>query len=341
MEQFSDMTRAIRQPQPVLALAPMAGITDRPFRELCQQFGASWTVSEMVSANPDLRQSRKSLTRTNCDHKNGITAIQITGIEPEQMAELAREQADAGAAAIDINMGCPVRKVCRRNAGSALLRDEPKVAAILSAVVGAVSIPVTLKTRLGWDANQVNILAIMALAESSGIAALAIHGRTREQMYHGSVDYAMIAEVKRNSRIPIWVNGDIISPQQARAVLDKTKADGIMIGRAACGQPWLWRDVAHFLAHGDFPERITVEEASNTVLAHLDALYAFYGDRTAVRLARKHLRWYFQALPNGNEACTKINSCHLATAQWASVRSFLAALPEKMDFWPCTWRNEQ
>lgn len=220
---------------PVIALAPMAGITDKPFRMLARQFGAAWTVGEMISSNPDLQHTRKTISRADHRGENGVIAVQIAGSNPEQMAEAARYNVARGAQLIDINMGCPAKKVCQVLAGSALLQNEPLVAEILSAVVRAVKVPVTLKTRLGWHDEHKNILAVARMAEEAGVAAIAIHGRTRTQMYRGEAEYDLIAETKSRLKIPVWVNGDINSPQKAARVLAYTQADGVMIGRAAQG----------------------------------------------------------------------------------------------------------
>ena len=325
----------------ILAQAPMAGITDAPFRTLCRRFGANWTVSEMVLSNPALQNTPKNRARLCPEDAPGASAIQISGSDPRLMADLAQAQVASGARAIDINMGCPVKKVCRKNAGSALLRDEALVTKILATVVAAVNVPVTLKTRLGWDANQINIVAISHIAAATGIAALAIHGRTREQSYSGPVDYDMIATVKRSVSIPVWANGDIRAPEIARQVLLQTGADGVMIGRGTCGQPWLWRDVAHYLAQGVLPERIGLGEASDVIRTHLEALYNLYGDQAGLRIARKHLCWYLQRLPGGQLFCTTANRIDTATDQFAAVNNFLNHLPTQLEMWPCAWRDHE
>ena len=247
---------------PAVALAPMAGITDKPFRMLARQFGAGWTVGEMISSNPDLQNTRKTLSRIDRSGESGVIAVQIAGSNPAQMAEAARYNVAQGAQLIDINMGCPAKKVCQVQAGSALLQNEPLVAEILHAVVRTVDVPVTLKTRLGWHDEHKNILTIARMAEDAGIAAIAIHGRTRTQMYRGQAEYGLIAEAKRRLSIPVWVNGDIDSPQKAARVLAETGTDGVMIGRAAQGRPWLFRDVAYYLAHGSLPPPLPFQVAS-------------------------------------------------------------------------------
>ena len=236
-----------------VALAPMAGITDKPFRRLAREYGAGYAVSEMISDDPSLRHTRKTLRRSDHSGETGPIAVQIAGSDPEQLAEAARYNVAAGAQIIDINMGCPAKKVCNVLAGSALLQNEDLVGRILRAVVQAVEVPVTLKTRLGWDDEHKNILTVAKMAEQAGIAALAVHGRTRTQMYKGEAAYELIAEVKQQIKLPLWVNGDLSSPQKAADILRQTGADGVMIGRAAQGQPWLFRDIRHYLAEGSLP----------------------------------------------------------------------------------------
>ena len=284
---------------PAVALAPMAGITDKPFRMLARQFGAGWTVGEMISSNPDMQNTRKTLSRIDRVGESGVIAVQIAGSNPAQMAEAARYNAAQGAQLIDINMGCPAKKVCQVQAGSALLQNEPLVAEILHAVVRAVDVPVTLKTRLGWHDEHKNILTIARMAEDAGIAAIAIHGRTRTQMYRGQAEYGLIAEAKRRLSIPVWVNGDIDSPQKAARVLAETGADGVMIGRAAQGRPWLFRDVAHYLAHGSLPPPLPFQVASEALLGHIRAMYSFYGEVAGLRIALKVMWWYLGVLPVG------------------------------------------
>jgi tRNA-dihydrouridine synthase B len=281
-------------------LAPMAGITDLPFRELCKQFGAGLTVSEMVASNPALREHRRTLLKANQNGANGLRSVQILGTDPAQMADAARINADRGAHIIDINMGCPAKKVCSVAAGSALLRDEALVNKILDAVVNAVDIPVTLKIRTGWDLSNRNAVNIAKIAENAGIAALTVHGRTRACKFAGAAEYETIRLVKQSVSIPVIANGDIDTPEKAQAVLNTTGADAIMIGRAAQGNPWLFQQISHFIKYGKVFDKPTVIEIKQTLLAHLDALHSFYGSVSGVRMARKHIGWYlmqFDSLP--------------------------------------------
>lgn len=322
-----------------IALAPMAGITDKPFRRLCREFGAGWVVGEMLTSDPSLRNTRKTLRRSDFDGESGVRVVQIAGSDPQQLAEAARYNVAQGAQVIDINMGCPAKKVCNVLAGSALLQNEPLVAEILSAVVRAVDVPVTLKTRLGWHDEHKNILTVAKMAEEAGIAALAIHGRTRTQMYKGEASYELIAEVKGRLNIPVWVNGDITSPQKAAAVLKQTGADGIMIGRAAQGQPWLFRDLKHFAEHSELPPPLGLAECSDTVLRHIRAMHEFYGDTAGMRIARKHIGWYLDPLPGGEAARREINRLDSAAAQYDAVAEFLEHLPQHTDTWACAYRQ--
>jgi len=275
-----------------LALAPMAGVTDRPFRLLCRRLGAGLAASEMVTSDVRLWHTQKSRLRMDHAGEPEPRVVQIAGGEPQAMAEAARRNRDLGAQIIDINMGCPAKKVCNRAAGSALLRDEPLVGAILAAVVRAVDIPVTLKMRTGWDPATRNGLAVARMAEASGIAALAIHGRTRADRYEGQAEYATIRAIKQAVGIPVFANGDIDSGAKARAVLEETGADGVMIGRAAQGRPWIFREIRHFLATGRDLPAPAAAEVRDIMLGHLEQLYAFYGEHAGVRVARKHLGWY-------------------------------------------------
>ena len=283
-----------------LIVAPMAGVTDRPFRTLCKHFGAGHAVSEMMSVDATLYANKKSLHRANFDGELAPISAQIAGSEPAMLAEAARYQVANGAQIVDINMGCPAKKVCRKLAGSALLQDEELVARILDAVVSAVDVPVTLKTRLGYANGEENILRVAARAEQAGIAALAIHGRTREQMYTGEAHYELIREVKRSTRIPIIANGDIDSPQKAKVVLEMTGADAIMIGRAAQGRPWIFREVSHYLQTGELLPPPQVAEVRDVLIGHLDELYQFYGEYSGCRIARKHIAWYTNGLHDSN-----------------------------------------
>jgi len=281
-------------------LAPMAGVTDRPFRILCRRFGAGLAASEMLSADVRLWDTPKSRRRMDHTGEPSPRVVQIAGFDPSMMAEAARRNVDAGAQIIDINMGCPAKKVCNRLAGSALLQDEELVAQILHSVVRAVEVPVTLKTRTGWDRDHKNGLHIARIAEDNGIQALAIHGRTRADLYQGNAEHETVAAIKAAAKIPVFANGDVDSPQRARQVLESTGCDG-MIGRAAQGRPWIFDEVNFFLAEGKSRATLALEIVRDIMRAHLEDLYAFYGDETGVRVARKHLSWYFRQHP-GQEA---------------------------------------
>ena len=282
-----------------LAVAPMAGVTDRPFRLLCKRFGAGYAVSEMVGSNPELRGTEKSRRRTDHQGEPAPIAVQIAGANPDWMAEAARFNVARGAEIIDINMGCPAKKVCNVAAGSALLANEPLVRAIVEAVVRAVDVPVTLKIRTGSDPDHRNAVAIARIAEAAGVAALAVHGRTRACAFVGPVEYETIRAVKAAVDIPVIANGDVDSPERARQVLALTGADALMIGRAAQGRPWIFREIAHFLATGQHLPPPTIAEARAVIAAHLADHYAFYGEATGVRTARKHLGWYTESLAGG------------------------------------------
>ncbi|MEN8319919.1 tRNA dihydrouridine synthase DusB [Acinetobacter junii] len=284
-----------------LIVAPMAGVTDRPFRTLCKYFGAGHAVSEMMTADKTLRMSKKSLYRANFDGELAPISAQIAGSDPEQLAEAARYQVANGAQIVDINMGCPAKKVCNKLAGSALLQDEDLVARILDAVVAAVDVPVTLKTRLGFLNGEENILRVAKRAEDSGIAALALHGRTREDMYLNTARYELIREVKKNIDIPLIANGDIDSPEKAKYVLDYTGADAVMIGRAAQGRPWIFREIAHYLETGEHLAAPEIVEVKQVLMGHLAELYQFYGEYSGCRIARKHIAWYTKGLRSSNE----------------------------------------
>jgi len=275
-----------------LALAPMAGVTDRPFRMLCRRLGAGVAASEMVTSDVRLWQTRKSRRRLDHAGEPAPRVVQIAGGDAAMMTEAARQNAAAGAQIIDINMGCPAKKVCNKAAGSALLRDAGLVASILEAVVRSVDVPVTLKMRTGWDAANRNGVAIARIAESAGVAALAVHGRTRADHYQGAAEYQTIRAIKAAVRIPVFANGDIDSGAKARAVLEQTGADGLMIGRAAQGRPWIFREIRHFLDTGLTLPEPAPSEVRDIMLAHLEQLYAFYGEHAGVRVARKHLGWY-------------------------------------------------
>lgn len=305
-----------------LILAPMAGITDRPFRQLCRHWGAGLAVSEMVSANSLLWGSEKTKRRLNHDGETEPHWVQIVGADPKLMAEAARYNWEHGAQIIDINMGCPAKKICNVFAGSALLKNEPLVAKILTQVVHAVPIPVTLKMRTGWDKNQRNGVRIAKLAEQAGIQALTVHGRTRACGFSGTVDYATIAEIKAAVKIPVIANGDIRDPEKAKYVLEFTGADAIMIGRAAQGKPWLFKEIEHFLTYGEKLPALATEAIWPVVEQHLLNLYQFYGDFIGVRVARKHLSWYSKGFMNSTIFRNKINQLENSSAQLATARTF-------------------
>ena len=279
-----------------VVLAPMAGVTDRPFRVLCRKFGAGLAASEMITADTRLWNTSKSRNRMNHEGEPEPRVVQLAGADPQALAEAARANVALGAQIIDLNMGCPAKKVCGKLCGSALLTDESLVARILQTVVRAVEVPVTLKIRTGWDRAHKNGVNIACLAEDSGIAALAVHGRTRADFYTGDAEYATIRAIKERVRIPVFANGDIATPGKAREVLDFTGADGVMIGRASHGAPWIFRAVNARLREGIAPPPLLRADVRDIILAHLDSLYSFYGEETGVRIARKHLGWYCEQL---------------------------------------------
>lgn len=305
-----------------LILAPMAGITDRPFRQLCRRYGAGLAVSEMVSANSAVWGNPKTVRRLDFTGEPGPVSVQILGSDPARMAEAARVNLGHGAQIIDINMGCPAKKVCRVDAGSALLRDERQVARILKAVVTAVAVPVTLKIRTGWSPSQRNGVQIARIAEAEGIQALAVHGRTRACGFSGAAEYRTIREIKAAVGIPVIANGDIDSPEQAARVLGETGADALMIGRAARGRPWLFRQIAHFLESGEKLPDPGPGQIGDLLCEHLHALHAFYGLRQGVRVARKHIAWYSRSLPGSMEFRRKINHAGSAEEQIALVTEY-------------------
>jgi tRNA-dihydrouridine synthase B len=311
-----------------LIVAPMAGVTDRPFRQLCKRMGAAMAVSEMVSSNSLLWGSEKTRRRANHEGEVDPISVQIAGADPAMMADAARYNVDQGAQIIDINMGCPAKKVCNVMAGSALLRDEPLVARILEAVVGAVSVPVTLKIRTGWDTNNKNALTVAHIAERSGIQALAIHGRTRACGYSGVAEYDTIAAVKASTGIPVIANGDITTPERVRHVLAHTGADAVMIGRAAQGRPWMFREIDHYLATGEHLPPPEVAEIHRVLRQHLDELYAFYGEYTGVRMARKHISWYTKGLACSAAFRHAMNQLQTSAEQIAAVDAFFAELAD-------------
>jgi tRNA-dihydrouridine synthase B len=305
-----------------LILAPMAGVTDRPFRQLCKQLGAGMAVSEMVSANSLLRKSVKTLRRANHQGESLPRSVQIAGADPQMMAEAAKFNEDEGAEIIDINMGCPAKKVCNTLAGSALLRDEPLVTRILEATVNAVKIPVTLKIRTGWDPDHKNGITIARIAEQSGIQALAVHGRTRSCFFKGEAEYDTIAAIKASIRIPLIANGDIESPEKAKYVLEKTKADGLMIGRAAQGRPWIFREISHYLATGEYLPEPTPSEIKFILLGHLKNLYEFYGDHMGAMIARKHVSWYSRGQTGSARFRDHFNHLETADEQIRAIEDF-------------------
>ena len=311
---------------PSLVVAPMAGVTDRPFRSVCRRMGAGLAVSEMVSADPRLRATEKSRRRSDHTGEEGPISAQIAGADPQWLADAARHNVALGAQLIDINMGCPAKKVCNVAAGSALLRDEPLVARILEAVVAAVPVPVTLKIRTGWDRSSRNAVQVARIAEGAGIQALTVHGRTRADAFEGSAEYETIAEVKSAVRIPVIANGDIVDPEGARAVLAATGADALMIGRGAFGRPWLFREIAHFLATGNVLPAPDAREWSEIVLAHLDDIHAFHGEQAGVRFARKHIGWYVHGMPGGEVLRDQVNQACTIAAQRAAVEAWCAVL---------------
>ena len=317
-------------PHPV-CVAPMAGVTDRPYRRLCKALGAAYAVSEMAASNPRLWDSVKTARRLNHDGEPDPVAVQIAGADPDMLAEEAVFNVRKGARIIDINMGCPVKKVCNVASGSALLRDEALVARILDRVVSAcapLGVPVTLKTRTGWDRDSRNAVRIARLAEDCGIAALTLHGRTRCDLYTGQAEYDTLREVRREIRIPLIANGDIDSPEKARRVLDYTGADAIMVGRAAQGRPWIFREIAHYLAHGTHLPPPTYGELREHLLGHLDDHYAFYGEHTGVRSARKHIGWYLADLPGADTLLPRIMALESTAQQSDALRRWFDEQPD-------------
>lgn len=313
---------------PPVVLAPMAGVTDKPFRLLCKRLGAGLAVSEMTTADPRLWQTCKSLKRMDHAGEPEPVSVQIAGYDPGMLAEAARFNVANGAQIIDINMGCPAKKVCNVWSGSALLQDEALVARIVKSVVDAVDVPVTLKIRTGWDRQHKNALAIAHIAEDNGIAALAVHGRTRADKYEGEAEYETIAAVKAAVRIPVLANGDVTTPQQARHVLEVTRADALMIGRGAQGRPWIFREIAHYLTTGELLPEPSPLDVSNILIGHLDHLHAFYGEHAGVRIARKHLGWYAKDRPENAAFRDVVNRAETAHEQLQLTRAYFAALQD-------------
>ena len=311
---------------PPLVLAPMAGVTDKPFRLLCKRLGAGYAVSEMTTSDPRLWKTKKSRWRMDHAGEPEPIGVQIAGTDPQILAEAARHNVEHGAQIVDINMGCPAKKVCSSWAGSALLQDEPLVARILAAVVGAVEVPVTLKIRTGWNRDNKNGVRIARIAEDSGIKALAVHGRTRDMQYTGEAEYDTIAAIKQAIEIPVFANGDIVCPHKAREVLRKTGADALMIGRAAQGRPWIFREIAHFLATGSLLPALTPLEVRDILLGHLEHLYAFYGEEVGVRIARKHLGWYSKDRPENAAFRHVVNRAESASDQLRFADEYFDAL---------------
>ena len=309
-----------------LIVAPMAGVTDRPFRQLCKSMGAGMAVSEMVSSNSLLWGSEKTRRRANHEGEVDPISVQIAGADPAMMADAARYNVAEGAQIIDINMGCPAKKICNVMAGSALLQDQPLVGRILDAVVGAVNVPVTLKIRTGWDTQHKNALAVARIAESAGIQVLAIHGRTRACAYAGHAEYDTIAAVKASVRIPVVANGDITTPEKAKHVLEYTKADAIMIGRAAQGRPWIFREISHYLLTGKHLPLPEVDEIHHVLINHLHELYSFYGEYSGVRIARKHISWYTKGLVGSAGFRHAMNQLQSTDQQLAAVNEFFSQL---------------
>ena len=320
-----------------LFVAPMAGVTDRPFRQLCKALGAGYAVSEMVTSRKDLWNSLKTSRRANHEGEPGPIAVQIAGTEAQMMAEAAVYNVERGAQIIDINMGCPAKKVCNKWAGSALMQDEGLAVSIAQAVVEACApfnVPVTLKMRTGWCQQHKNAVSLARQFESIGIQMLTVHGRTREQGYKGQAEYDTIAAVKAAVKVPVVANGDITSPEKARDVLAYTGADAIMIGRAAQGRPWIFREIGHFLDTGEHLAPPLVAEVRRLLLDHLQDHYSLYGELTGVRSARKHIAWYLRALPGGEAFRQHINTIEDSAAQWQAVADFLDALGSQMDRMP-------
>jgi tRNA-dihydrouridine synthase B len=326
-----------------LFVAPMAGVTDRPFRMLCRSLGAGYAVSEMIASQRALWHTPKTSRRADHRGEPAPIAVQIAGVDPAEMADAARHNVDHGAQIIDINMGCPARKVCNRWAGSALMQDERLALAIVEAVVGACAprgVPVTLKMRSGWCAGQRNAPALARAAESAGVAMITVHGRTREQGYGGHAEYDTVAAVKAALAIPVVANGDIATPEQARAVLLRTGADAVMIGRAALGRPWLFREIAHHLAHGTRLPPPPVRDVQRWLTAHLQEHYALYGEDAGVRSARKHIGWAVRGLPGGEPFRSAMNALQRCDDQLEALGRYFDQLADRHGAWPAAAAND-
>lgn len=325
-----------------LFVAPMAGVTDRPFRQLCKRLGAGYAVSEMVTSRPDLWKSLKTSRRANHEGEPGPIAVQIAGTEPQMMADAARYNIDRGAQIIDINMGCPAKKVCNKWAGSALMQDVHLAVSIVEAVVAACAphgVPVTLKMRTGWCQTHKNAVPLAIAAESAGVQMVAVHGRTREQGYQGEAEYDTIAAVKAALRIPVVANGDITSPEKARAVLMATQADAVMVGRAAQGRPWIFREIKHYLTTGKHLAPPLVSEVKRLLIEHLHDHYSLYGELTGVRSARKHIGWYLADVPAFALYRDDLNSLENCAAQVRAVENFMDELNQTTDRMPVPFNN--
>ena len=309
-----------------LIVAPMAGVTDRPFRQLCKSMGAGMAVSEMVSSNSLLWGSEKTLRRADHTGEVDPISVQIAGADPLMMAEAARYNVERGAQIIDINMGCPAKKICNVMAGSALLQNEMLVGRILDAVVSAVDVPVTLKIRTGWDKQHRNAISVARIAESAGVSAIAIHGRTRACAYTGNAEYDTIAAVKSEVRIPVIANGDITTPEKVKQVLEYTSADAVMIGRAAQGRPWIFREISHYLATGQHLPLPDVSEIHRVLIKHLHDLYDFYGEYSGVRIARKHISWYTKGLVGSAAFRHNMNQLQTTDQQMVAASEFFSEL---------------
>lgn len=312
-----------------LILAPMAGVTDRPFRQLCKDLGAGMAVSEMVGSNSLLRGSKKTLRRANHEGETLPRSVQIVGACPDMLAAAAKFNQDRGAELIDINMGCPAKKVCNMLSGSALLKDEALVGRLLESTVSAVSIPVTLKIRTGWDKQNRNGVKIAHIAEQAGIQALSVHGRTRNCFFKGEAEYETIRAIKSQVNIPVIANGDINSPEKAKSVLEITGADAVMIGRAAQGRPWIFREINHFLTTGQKLPEPQLNEIETILTNHLENLYSFYGEYAGVRMARKHVSWYSKGQSNGAQFRHHFNQLETIVEQQQAIKTFFQQLQTK------------